>query len=117
VKRSEQAILCPCGKLSPHVFAVRLTLDEKTVSLWTDGTITQGGRFGMTLRGLGHPRSATRARAQALALRLIADDVSLYAASSLPSVLRLAADTYAHDYINDDYRRSDVRSRAHRRLL
>jgi|GEM_PF-5761057 len=115
---TEQAILCSCGKPGPHIFAVRLTFDEKKVSLWTDGTITYGpGRFGMILRGLGRPRSASKARTQAIALRLIADDVSLYSASSLPSVLRLATGTYANDYINDDYRRSDVRARAHRRLL
>ena len=47
--------------------------------------------------------------ARARAARLMADDLSLYDLAELPTLIKIAASTYAHTYSSDGDRRGHVR--------
>jgi len=103
----EIARACSCGCVEAHVIARRLTADGAHVEVWSDGTITRRGFF---LRGLGEPRSAYAISARARGARLVLDDLSLYDLAEIPTLIKIAASTYAHTYSSDDTRRGHVRA-------
>lgn len=79
---------CTCGCTEVHRIAYRRTADDMRVELWSDGMVTWA--MGLFMRGVGKPRHKYVERANRFALDAIADDVSLYDAEELPSVVRTA---------------------------
>ena len=112
---SARETLCSCGCAEPHVIMYRTTADDARLALWSDGAVTHG-RGGTFLRGLGTPRSEYRRRWRAQAVRLVADNVSLFDAAELPHVVKLAEQSYRHTYSSDVSRRTDVVRLAVRKL-
>lgn len=62
---------CSCGCTEPHKIANRLTADGKTVTVWSDGSLTYA--LGLYIPKLGKSRDPLRVEA----VRLIVDNIGL----------------------------------------
>lgn len=106
---------CSCGRVDAHQIAARQSFDEVKLSIWSDGSITQG-RFGTYLPGLGKRRSNWARQVRAQAVRLIADDLSIFTTAEIPTVIKAAERTYAHTYRSETDRRIHALAIARRQL-
>lgn len=83
---------CTCGNPRPHEIARRQLADGRTwIVIWSDGDVTW--RMGFAIRGVGTARSPARQRLDAIAARLLADEIGLLepaeVASGILAVRRL----------------------------
>ena len=75
-------MICSCGNPESHIIARRKTADEKSVLLWSDGSLTWA--LGHAVRGSAQPRTEKQRNAALRAGRLVLGDVCLYDADEVP---------------------------------
>ena len=99
------------ARLDPvhDLLARRDTADGRRVRLWTDGSITLAVPGDPYIAGLGMPRSTYGKKVRIAAVKLIVGDISLYDLDELPTAVRIAEKTFAHDWKTDDDQRIYVR--------
>lgn len=73
----------------PEVIAQRKTADDKTISLWNDGSLTWG-RMGTVIKGSPHPRTDTQIREALKAGHLVMGEIELYDAADVPRLIEVA---------------------------
>ena len=108
------SLACSCGCTEAHVIARRQTADGRHLAIWSTGEITYA--IGLYLRGLGTPRSRWGVETRIKAVRLMMDDFGAYDADEIPTLIRAAEGTYAHDYSSETDRRIHAHAIARRTL-
>ena len=109
-RTATRATVCSCGCTKAHVIAVRETADEHRVTVWSDGSLSQG-RFGAIVPGTGTPRSRYTRTRRAYAVRLVMDDFGACNLAEIPTLVGAAEATFKHTWsTRDDARRAAIRA-------